>query len=69
MTNSLRLLDAARRYGVRGIVFSSSAAVYGEPECVPIPEDHPKRPTNPYGETKLAFERALGWYHTTDCAT
>ena len=57
------LLDAARRHGVRGLVFSSSAAVYGEPGRVPIEEDHPLRPTNPYGETKLGFERALDWYH------
>lgn len=62
LTRSLALLDAARRHGVRGIVFSSSAAVYGEPERLPIDEDHPQKPTNPYGETKLAFERALGWY-------
>jgi UDP-glucose 4-epimerase len=62
VTGSLTLLDAARRHGVRGIVFSSSAAVYGEPEKIPIDEEHPQRPTNPYGETKLAFERALGWY-------
>jgi UDP-glucose 4-epimerase len=63
MTSSLTLLDAVRRHGVRGLVFSSSAAVYGEPERVPIEEDHPLRPTNPYGETKLGFERALAWYH------
>jgi UDP-glucose 4-epimerase len=63
MTGGLALLDAARRHGVRAVVFSSSAAVYGEPERTPIDEDHPQRPTNPYGETKLAFERALGWYH------
>lgn len=62
LTNSLSLLEAARRHGVRGIIFSSTAAVYGEPENLPITEEHPKRPTNPYGETKLAFERALAWY-------
>jgi len=62
VTRSLGLLDAAVRHGVRGIVFSSSAAVYGEPVTVPIAEDHPTRPTNPYGETKLVFEHALGWY-------
>ena len=62
LLRSMTLLDAARRHGVRGIVFSSTAAVYGEPESIPIPEEHPKRPTNPYGETKLAFERALEWY-------
>jgi UDP-glucose 4-epimerase len=62
VTRSLTLLEAARRHGVRGIVFSSSAAIYGDPETTPIAEEHPKRPTNPYGETKLAFERALSWY-------
>lgn len=60
---TLRLLDACRRHAVEGIVFSSSAAVYGEPEDVPLREEHPCRPTNPYGETKLAVERALSWYH------
>jgi UDP-glucose 4-epimerase len=59
---SLVLLEAARRHRVKGIVFSSTAAVYGEPERQPIDEDHPQRPTNPYGETKLAFERALDGY-------
>lgn len=44
------------------IVFSSTAAVYGTPDSVPIDEDHPKRPVNPYGETKLAIERALAAY-------
>ena len=58
----LVLLDLARRAGVKRFVFSSSAAVYGEPEATPIEEDHPTRPTNPYGETKLAFERALRWH-------
>ena len=62
LVRSLALLGAARRHRVRGIVFSSTAAVYGEPEECPIREDHPQRPTNPYGETKLAFERALAWY-------
>jgi UDP-glucose-4-epimerase GalE len=59
---SLRLLGAACRRSVGVFVFSSSAAVYGEPERVPIDEEHPVRPTNPYGETKLAFERALAWF-------
>ena len=62
LVRSLALLGAARRHRVRGIVFSSTAAVYGEPEECPIREDHPQHPTNPYGETKLAFERALDWY-------
>ena len=58
----LTLLNAMRRHNVRSIVFSSSAAVYGDPIDVPISEDHPCRPTNPYGETKLAVERLLTWY-------
>lgn len=59
---SLTLLEAMTRHGVQGIVFSSSAAVYGEPTSTPIIEEQPPLPTNPYGETKLAFERALGWF-------
>jgi UDP-glucose 4-epimerase len=59
---TLTLLDGMRRHDVRSIVFSSSAAVYGEPLEVPIREEHPCLPTNPYGETKLAVERILGWY-------
>lgn len=58
----LRLLDAMREADVRRIVFSSTAAVYGEPAKQPIEETDPTNPTNPYGETKLAFEHALGWY-------
>jgi len=63
VAKTLRLLDAARRYGVKGIVFSSSAAVYGDPIEVPITEEHPLAPTNPYGETKIAIENAMGWFH------
>lgn len=63
VVRSLRLLEAVRRYEAGGIVFSSTAAVYGDPVDVPIQESHPTVPANPYGETKLAFERALGWYH------
>ncbi len=62
VVRSLELLDWVRQAGWGGIVFSSSAAVYGEPTSVPITEDHPTVPTNPYGETKLAFERALAAY-------
>ena len=58
----LALLDALRECGVKQLVFSSTAAVYGEPARLPIDEDDPARPTNPYGESKHAFERALGWY-------
>jgi UDP-glucose 4-epimerase len=58
----LILLDAMRDCGVSRIVFSSTAATYGEPESQPIFESAPTNPTNPYGETKLAFERAMHWY-------
>ena len=59
---SLRLASAMRKAGVGRIVFSSTAATYGEPREVPIPEDHPQRPINAYGQTKLDFERVLGYY-------
>src|SRR5918997_1625122 len=58
----LVLLEAMRAENVRRVVFSSTAAVYGEPDKQPIEETDPTRPTNPYGETKLAFEQALRWY-------
>jgi UDP-glucose 4-epimerase len=58
----LVLLDAMRECGVNRIVFSSTAATYGEPEAQPIFETAPTNPTNPYGESKLAFERAMNWY-------
>lgn len=58
----LSLLEAMRSAGVSRIVFSSTAAVYGEPERQPIRESDPTLPTNPYGQTKLAFENALHWY-------
>ncbi len=60
--NSLILLDCMHYAGVDSIVFSSSAATYGTPETVPIHETTPQHPVNPYGETKLAVERALHWY-------
>jgi UDP-glucose 4-epimerase len=58
----LALLDAMRDTGVTKIVFSSTAAVYGEPEAQPIFETALTNPTNTYGDTKLAFERAMHWY-------
>jgi UDP-glucose 4-epimerase len=58
----LVLLDVMRECGVKRIVFSSTAATYGEPESQPIFETAPANPTNPYGETKLAFEKAMHWY-------
>jgi len=63
LVNGLVLLDALVGSSVPWIVFSSTAAVYGEPEQVPIPEAHPCQPSNPYGESKLAVERALAWYN------
>jgi UDP-glucose 4-epimerase len=58
----LNLLTAMIRSGTKRIVFSSSASVYGEPDTVPITEDAPTRPVNPYGECKLTFERMLHWF-------
>lgn len=58
----LSLLDAMREARVAKLVFSSTAATYGEPVKQPIEESDPTGPTNPYGESKLAFERALAWY-------
>ena len=58
----LNLLDVMNETGVKRIVFSSTAATYGEPEKQPIEETDPTIPTNPYGASKLAFEQALGWY-------
>ena len=62
VVSALSLLDAMAQSGVTRLVFSSTAAVYGEPDKQPIEETDPLQPTNPYGETKLAFERALAWY-------
>ena len=61
MGGTITLLEAMARHGVDKIVFSSTAAVYGEPEQVPIREDAPARPTNCYGETKLSMEKMMGW--------
>ena len=58
----MSLLDAALAAGVRRLVFSSSAAVYGAPERTPITEEQPPAPVNPYGETKQVFEQMLRWY-------
>jgi UDP-glucose 4-epimerase len=62
VSNGLNLLRAMRVAGVREMVFSSSAAVYGEPISTPIKETHPTRPLNPYGHSKLIFEEILDWY-------
>src|SRR6266436_6439137 len=60
--NGLNLLDAMVATGVQRIVFSSTCAIFGLPERVPIEETTPARPINPYGESKLAFEKILHWY-------
>ncbi|MBV9860020.1 MAG: UDP-glucose 4-epimerase GalE [Alphaproteobacteria bacterium] len=58
---SLSLLEAMREVGIDTIVFSSTCATYGTPQAIPIRETTPQHPVNPYGETKLAVERALHW--------
>lgn len=60
--NGLNLLDAMVATGVNQLVFSSTCAIFGPPERLPIDETLPKRPINPYGESKLAFEKILRWY-------
>ena len=59
---TLSLLNTMRRNKINKIVFSSTAAVYGEPESIPIHEDNSLRPINPYGETKLTIEKMLYWF-------
>ncbi|WP_263359383.1 UDP-glucose 4-epimerase GalE [Acidicapsa ligni] len=61
--STLALLEAILACGPKRIVFSSTAAVYGEPEAVPIPETAKLKPTNPYGESKLLVEYMLEWFH------
>src|SRR5208282_2722654 len=61
--NGLKLLEAAVAAKVGKFVFSSTCATYGPPDRVPMTEDLPQRPINPYGESKLMFERMLRWYH------
>ena len=62
LANAINLADAAVAGKVKRIVFSSTAATFGEPESVPIAEDAPQKPINPYGESKLCFEKVLAWY-------
>jgi UDP-glucose 4-epimerase len=63
VANGLKLVDAAVSVGVKKFVFSSTCATYGPPDRVPMTEDLPQRPINPYGESKLMFEKILNWYH------
>jgi len=62
VVGGINLLDTMLKHNVYKFIFSSSAAVYGEPQSIPIEEDHPKVPVNSYGESKLMFERILAWY-------
>jgi UDP-glucose 4-epimerase len=62
VANGLNLLDAMIATGVKQLVFSSTCAIFGPPERVPIDESLPQRPISPYGESKLAFEKILHWY-------
>jgi len=63
VVNGLKLLEAARAAGVTKFLLSSTCATYGHPERLPMTEELPQRPVNPYGESKLMFERMLHWYH------
>ena len=62
LVGGISLLDAMLEHNVKKIIFSSTAAVYGEPQNTPIEEDHPKTPINSYGQSKLMFETVLDWY-------
>jgi UDP-glucose 4-epimerase len=62
VARSIAMLETLRVHGVQKFVFSSTAAVYGAPTVIPIPEDHAKEPINSYGESKLIFEQILRWY-------
>jgi UDP-glucose 4-epimerase len=62
VARSVAMLETLRRHAVRRFVFSSTAAIYGSPTIVPIPENHSTNPINSYGESKLVFERILQWY-------
>ena len=61
--NGINLLDIILKYNCEKFIFSSSAAMFGEPKYTPIDEKHPTNPINPYGESKLMFEKILEWYH------
>jgi len=63
VVGGMNLLTAMQNHGVRHFIFSSTCATYGIPERVPIPEDHPQKPINVYGQTKLDFEHALSSFH------
>ena len=62
ITGTINIMNAAVKYGCKKMIFSSSAAVFGSPEYLPIDENHPKNPENYYGFTKLEIERFMNWY-------
>ena len=62
LMNSIAVLERVRRHAIPRFVFSSTAAVYGTPQTIPLTEEHPLKPVNPYGQTKLAFEAMLADY-------
>jgi UDP-glucose-4-epimerase GalE len=64
VVGTINLLDAMVKQGVRDLVFSSTAATYGDPQRVPLDEEHPQDPVSPYGESKLIVERILRWYQS-----
>ncbi len=66
VTGTIRLCEVMHEHNVKNIVFSSSATVYGDPEDVPITEDFPLKPTNPYGRSKLMVEQVLSDLHQAD---
>lgn len=63
VVNGIILLEVMKKHNCRKIIFSSTAAIFGEPAYTPIDENHPKSPVNAYGESKLIFEKILDWYH------
>jgi UDP-glucose 4-epimerase len=69
--SSLNLIEELVRTNTNNFIFSSTAGVYGNPTTIPIPEDHPKNPENPYSESKLMVEKIMLWYqktHGLNCA-
>ena len=62
ISGTIQLLNAATESGVRFVIFSSTAAVYGDPQYIPMDEEHPTKPSNFYGYTKLVIEELLSWY-------
>lgn len=64
VVNGVNLLDVMREFECTRMIFSSTAATFGEPQYIPIDENHPQIPINAYGESKLMFEKILDWYHS-----